>query len=418
MRTKPLTIFVFIGVAVFLNAQGTTPPVPDLPKIPDKHFSITDYGAIGDGKTMNTAAFQKAFDTVAQDGGGTLAVPAGRFLTGPLVLTNNVNLQLAKDSVLLISDDLATYPSDGKAYQTCIAATDVHDLEISGEGTIDGQGTAWWAAFEANNAMLHRPYLIRFDHCTRVKIAGITLMNSPMFHLVPNRCTDVTIQGITITAPANAHNTDGIDPSGSNFLIDGCKIDTGDDNIAVKPSGTEKNQNFTVTHCHFGHGHGLSIGSGTNGGIENMIVSDCTFNETDAGIRIKTARGRGGLVQNVTYDHLTMTKVKNPVVIVDYYPKTPKTPTEDPAQPVTPLTPTFAAIMISNVTSTGSPSAGTIWGLPEMPITGITFNNVHITAATGMNIVHANDIHFSDSDITVDSGDKLILSDAQATGLK
>jgi polygalacturonase len=148
-----------------------------------------------------------------------------------------------------------------------------------------------------------------------------------------------------------------------------------------------------------------------------MRVANCTFDGTTAGIRIKTARGRGGLVQNVIYDHLTMTGVKNPVEIVDYYPKQPKTPTEDAAQPVTPLTPKFAAITISNLTSTGSPDAGTIWGLPEMPISGITFTNVRISAEQGMTIVHARDIHFSGSDITVETGEKLIESDAAATGL-
>jgi polygalacturonase len=400
-------------------AQSPAPPpsAPALPVIPDKTFSVTDYGAVGDCTTMNTAALQKAIDAVSQAGGGTLTVPAGKFLTGPLTLASSMNLQLAKDAVLLISNDMATYPSENSRCQNCVSANDAHDIEISGEGTIDGQGAVWWKAFRANNAMTHRPYMVSLSHCTRVEVTGVTLTNSPMFHLVPGRCTDVTIKGVTIIAPPDSPNTDGIDPSGSNYLIDGCTIDTGDDNIAVKPASTEKDQNYTITNCKFLRGHGMSLGSGSDGGIENMTVSNCTFDGTTSGIRIKTGRGKGGLVRNITYDHLTMTKVKIPVNIADYYPKPPSTPTEDPAQAVTPLTPTFAAITISNVTSTGSPSAGLIWGLPEMPITGITFNNVHISAAKGLTVVHAHDIHFSNSDITVESGDKLILSDAEATGL-
>jgi polygalacturonase len=393
-------------------------PAPELPKIPDKTFSVADYGAVGDGKTMNTDALQKAISAVDKAGGGTLMVPAGQYLTQPLTLVSNLNLQLAKGAAILISDDIAKYPMERKGYQNGISASDAHDLEISGEGTIDGQGKAWWTAFEANKDMPHRPFLVRLEHCTRVKVTGILLTNSPSFHLVPNRCTDVTIQGITIKAPVDAHNTDGIDPSGSNFLITDCLIDGGDDNIAVKPAGTEQNRNFMITHCDFQHGHGMSIGSGTNGGLDGLTVSNCTFEGTNAGIRIKTARGRGGLVQNVVYDHLTMTGVKSPVEIVDYYPHPPKTPEEDPAQPVTPLTPTFANVMIRNVTSTDSPSAGSIWGLPEAPITGITFDNVHITAKKGMQIVHAKDIHFTNSDIIVEKGDKLTLFDAQADGLK
>ena len=418
IRSKLLTVPFCLTVILLQKTQGATMPLPELPKIPNRPFSVADYGAVGDGKTMNTTALQNAIDTVGKKGGGTLTVPAGQFLTGPLVLVSNLTLQLARGAVLLISDDMANYPTDSKGYQTCISAKDAHDLEISGEGTINGQGAAWWAAFEANHNMTHRPYLVKFDQCKRVKISGITLMNSPSFHLVPNRCADVTIQGITITAPANAHNTDGMDPSGSNILIDKCMVDTGDDDIAIKPADPEKNRNFTITNCDFRRGHGLSIGSGTNGGLENMLVSHCTFSGTDAGIRIKTTRDRGGLVKNVTYDHITMTKVKNPILITDYYPKAPKTPGEDPAQPITSLTPSFAAITISNVTSTGSPNAGTIWGLPEKPISGISFVNVHISAAKGMKIVHADDIHFSNSDITVESGDKLILSEARVTGLK
>jgi polygalacturonase len=418
IRPKILTGLLAFIVSISAHAQSAgTPPPPALPQIPDKTFSVADYGAVGDGKTMNTAALQKAIDAVKQAGGGTLTVPAGQFLTGPLVLADSMNLQLAKDAVLLFSDDMTTFPTSGTRYQNCLSATDAHDLEISGEGTIDGQGAAWWKAFRADNTMTHRPFMVSFTHCARVEVTGIKLTNSPMFHLVPGHCTDVTIKDITISAPSDSPNTDGIDPSGSNYLIDGCTIDTGDDNIAIKPGETEKDLNYTITNCKFLRGHGMSIGSGSAGGLENMTVSACTFDGTTAGIRIKTSRGTGGLLQNITYDHLTMTGVKNPVEITDYYPKPPKTPDEDPAQPVTPLTPTFAAITISNLTSTGSPVAGTIWGLPETPISGLTFTNVHITAAKGMQIVHARDIHFSGSDITVTGGEKLILSDAEVTGL-
>ncbi|MEI7909312.1 MAG: glycoside hydrolase family 28 protein [Verrucomicrobiota bacterium] len=392
--------------------------MPELPRIPARAFSVADYGALGDGKTMNTAALQHAIDAVGKSGGGTLHVPVGRFVTGPLVLGSNLNLHLAKGAVILISDDMATYPQTHGRYQDSITSVKSHDLEISGEGCIDGQGASWWAAFEANHDMPHRPYLIKFDHCERVRVAGITLINSPMFHLVPNQCAEVTIRDITISAPSTAHNTDGIDPSGTNFLIDGCHIDTGDDNIAIKPCAPAMNRNFTISNCEFRRGHGMSIGSGTNGGLENMLVRNCSFSGTDAGIRIKTARGRGGLLKNVTYDHLSMTKVKKPIEIVCYYPKTPKTPDEDPRQAITPLTPTFDNITISNVTSTASPGAGVIWGLPEMPVADIHFINVHLTAATGMKMVHAKGIRFTDSALTIAKGKALILSDAEVTGLK
>jgi polygalacturonase len=305
-----------------------------------------------------------------------------------------------------------------------ITASGAHDLEIGGEGTIDGQGKAWWAAFRADAKMTHRPYLIKLLNCTRVRVSGVTLSNSPMFHLVPQNCTDVTIQGITIHAPGNAPNTDGIDPSGWNFLIADCAIDTGDDDIAIKPAGggrTPGDKNFTVRHCAFGHGHGCSVGSGSAGGLENLTVSDCTFNQTDYGIRIKTVRGNGGLLKNCIYENLKMTALtKSPISIIDYYPErnAPKDPATEAAEPVTSRTPLNENIIIRNVTATGCPNAGIIRGLPEAPINGLTFSNVTISAKIGMKIYHAKGVRFVGSKITVESGKVLTTFDAEVAGME
>ena len=235
--------------------------------------------------------------------------------------------------------------------------------------------------------MTHRPYMVRLRNCSRVYVHGITLTRSPCFHLVPQNCTDVTIQGITILSPADAPNTDGIDPSGWNYRIADCRIDAGDDNIAVKPnhSRTPGNKNYMITNCTFLHGHGMSIGSGTDGGIEDLRVSHCTFDSTDAGIRIKTLRGRGGVLQNLIYEDLTMKTVKNPIYIIDWYPErdAPKDPATEKAEPVTDRTPINKNITIRNVTATDCPTAGTIRGLPEAPITDVTLSNVTISAKTG-----------------------------------
>jgi polygalacturonase len=393
-----------------------------LPTIPHATFNVTNYGAIGDGKTMNTSAIQKTIDTASAGGGGTVLIPAGKFLTGPFTLASSINLHLVKNATILISDDLANYPSAKGRYQDSITASGAHDLEISGEGTIDGQGNAWWTAFRADKSMTHRPYMIKLSNCTRVRVHGVTLGNSPMFHLVPQNCTDVTIQGITIQAPANAPNTDGIDPSGWNFLITDCTIDTGDDNIAIKPANgrTPGNKNYKVKNCTFRHGHGCSVGSGTAGGIEDLKVSACTFNQTDSGIRIKTLRGNGGLLQNCTFENLRMTAVKNPIYIIDWYPErnAPKDPSTEKPEPVTDRTPLNKNIIIRNVTAADCPTAGTIRGLPEAPITGVTLSNVNISAKTGMKIYHAKGIKFVGSKITVESGKPLTAFDAEITGLE
>ena len=416
------TLVLALTTCSFAIVGSVSAQSPALPVIPTNTFRVTQYGAVGDGQTMNTAAIQKTIDAASKAGGGVVLVPEGRFLTGPFTLASRINLNLASNAVILISDDMAKHPVVKSRYQDCISVADAQDVEISGEGTIDGQGKAWWAAFEADHNMTHRPYMIKLFNCKRVRIQGVTLSNSPMFHLVPQNCTDVTIQGITIKSPSNAHNTDGIDPSGWDYLITDCTIDAGDDNIAVKPGGgrTPGNKNYTITNCRFLHGHGLSIGSGTSGGIEDLRVSNCSFIGTDAGIRIKTARERGGLLQNLTYENLTMTAVKNPIYIIDWYPErdAPKDPTTEKAEPITDRTPINRNITIRNVTAIDCPTAGTIRGLPEAPISDVILSNVTISAKTGMKIYHAHGIRFADSKIQVESGKPLTLSDAEVSGLE
>jgi polygalacturonase len=388
-------------------------------------FNVRDFGAAGDGKTLDTAAIQKTVDAASAAGGGTVLIPAGKFLTGPFTLASHINLHLASNSVILIDNDITRYPSSLKRYQDAITATGANDLEITGEGTIDGQGEAWWQAFRANPAMTHRPYLIKLSNCTHVKVTGVTLCNSPMFHLVPQNCTDVTIEGITIRSPANAPNTDGIDPSGWNFIISHCTIDTGDDDIAIKPApGSGRSpgdKNYAVMNCVFRHGHGLSIGGGTAGGIENLTVDSCTFDQTDYGIRIKTLRGNGGLLRNCIYQNLKLDSIaKSPISIVDYYPErnAPEDPATETPQPVSDRTPLNQNITIRNVTATHCPNAGIIRGLPEAPMDGLTFSNVNISAEAGMKIYHARKVRFINSTITVEHGMPLATFDADVTGLK
>ena len=395
---------------------------PALPSIPVSEFNVVECGAVGDGQTMNTGAIQEAIRAAVAAGGGVVNVPAGKFLTGPFKLASGINLHLAKDAVILIDDNLEKYPVTGGRYQDCISVQGGHDIAITGEGTIDGQGDAWWKAFRASGQMTHRPYMVRLQDCARVLVEGVTLRNSPMFHLVPDNCTDVTIKGITIKSPANAPNTDGIDPSGWNYLITGCTIDCGDDNIAVKPKDGRKpgNKNYTITNCTFVHGHGMWIGSGTSGGIEDLTVSDCTFDSTDSGIRIKTLRGRGGVLQNLTYENLTMTRVKNPIYIIDYYPErdAPKDPATEKAQEVTERTPINKNITIRNVTATDCTNAGTIRGLPEAPISDVTLTNVKISAKSGMRIYFTKGIRFVDSKVEATQDKRADLFDADVTGLE
>ena len=388
-------------------------------------FNVRDFGATGDGHTLDTAAIQKAVDTASTNGGGIVLVPAGHYLTDPFTLASGIDFHLDANAVILIDNDMTRYPVARNRYQDAITATGAHDLGISGDGIIDGQGEVWWQAFRDNPNMTHRPFMIKFLNCTNLNVTGVTLRNSPMFHLVTQNCTDVTISGITIKSPKYAANTDGIDPSGWNYLITGCDIDTGDDDIAIKPapgSGrTPGNKHFVVKDCNFGHGHGMSVGGGSAGGLEDLLVDNCSFYQTDYGIRIKTLRGNGGVLTNCIYENLSMIAIRiSPISILDYYPErdAPADPATETAVPITDRTPLNCNIVIQNVIATDCANAGVIRGLPEAPIDGLTFSNVNLFAQSGMTIYHGRGVRFVDSSIKATHGQTLTTFDATVTGLK
>jgi polygalacturonase len=400
-----------------------------LPSVPARKFNLREFGARGDGTTFDTAAIEQAIAAVAKAGGGTVVVPPGRYLTKPFQLASNLNLRLEAGATLLLSTDVADYAlPDGKD-RHCITAEQCHDIAVTGKGTIDGQGSAWWPRYKKSYVpppgappLPHRPLMLFFQRCERVLVQDVTLTNSPMFHLVPQECVDVTVRNIRILAPRDSPNTDGLDPSGWNFLITGCTFDVGDDCIALKPTPHFRKhgpscRNFLITHCRFLHGHGMSIGSQTAGGVADLTVRDCTFDGTGAGIRMKAARDRGGLVENLTYERLTIRHVNNPILIESYYPHYPKDLGKEPAEPVAALTPIWRHIRIEHVNISESPQAGHIVGLPEMPVEDITLSDVRISARRGLQVVHARGIRFAGSQIHAEKGDALIVQDADVSGI-
>ncbi|MGD0389077.1 MAG: glycoside hydrolase family 28 protein [Tepidisphaeraceae bacterium] len=426
-----LGIGALLAFAPAAMSQATLPSdfTVARPSIPDRTFRITDYGAVGDGKTYDTGAIEKAIAACRNARGGTVDVPPGTFLTAPFALASNLNLHLEGGSTLLLSDNPDDFDLNKGQYESCITLKNGHDVAITGSGTIDGQGAKWWRKFvPPKNSdpfvwewIPRRPRLIELSRCTRVLVQGITLTNSPMFHLVPAQCRDVTIDGIHILAPAFSPNTDGIDPSGINIEIQACTIDTGDDCIAVKAGNRyDPNrpscENVLVTGCTFLHGHGMSVGSESNGGLRNMLVQNCTFDATEAGIRLKSPRGRGGLVEYLTYQNLTMTDVKNSILITSYYPRIPIHPDRDRAHEIDNRTPIWRHIRIRDVNSTGGLIAGQIVGLPEMPIEDVVLTNVRISAKHAIEIAHARGIQFVNC-VLAGSIDKPMIVDATVEGL-
>jgi polygalacturonase len=402
---------------------------PALPVIPGGIFSITNQGAIGDGVTTNTGAIQATIDAASKAGGGTVEVPKGVFLSGPIHLANQIGLRLDNGATLRMLP-LDKYPGGTIAPANFISGTGLHDIAISGSGAIDGQGIPWWPFARTPGA--RRPRMIALSSCNRLLIEKVTLSNSPMFHIaISGRSADVTVRGVIIranpsTGPINpGHNTDACDVSGKNILIQDCDISVGDDDFTCG-GGTS---DVLITNCTYGYGHGVSIGSPTFGGVSNITVVNCTFNNTEQGIRIKSDRDRGGVVQNLAYLNLRMTNVGFPILIYGSYMNTnriyralndltPDVAAGYPNAAVMSRTPIYRDIIFSNLTATvqSGHRAGLIWGLPEMAVTNVLLQRVNITADKPFGIYDAQEVRLVDSKIiTPDGVNRLSCTNSRVT---
>ncbi len=410
--------FPFLLLALALGARLAAAPVdvssvenlrPALPVIPDRTFTLTDFGTVGDGATMNTEAFKQAIAAVEKAGGGRLVVPKGVFVTAPFKLCSSLDLHFAEGAVIKAPEtfaalglpDPASFKTQAEAnavYKVpdpLITGSKLHDVAITGPGTIDGSGQHWWdrseraarnaAQTEPGRIVYRRPHLVVIDRCERLHVADITLTNSSMFHLVPRNITDLTIERVKVRAPwdGSGPNTDAIDPGpGTNFWIHHCDIDTGDDDIVIKSGGT----NILIEDNIIKHGHGISIGSETIAGINHMLVRRCTFENTDNGIRLKSMRGAGGLVENIRYTDLQMKNVENAIVLqLDYVDNNRPDFKGDPTK-----VPAIHNILLDHLTIEGSRQAGIIHGLPDSPITNITLSDISLQAETDLDVKNAD----------------------------
>jgi polygalacturonase len=379
------------------------------PHFPAREFIITDYGAVGHGKTECRQAINSAITAANKAGGGRVVVPAGSFLTGAIYLKSNVNLYISQDAVIKFSTDPNQYlPAvftrwEGVEcinYSPLIYAYQEKNIAVTGKGTLDGQGSEdnWWKwrrgpqgkdrkeLFEQGQAGVPveqrqygggylRPTMIEPLKCKNVLIEGIKIKNGPFWHIHPTLSQNIIVRNVRVegTGP----NNDGCDPESSkDVLIEGCYFNTGDDCIAIK-SGRNNDarrvnvpsENIIVRDCIMKAGHaGVAIGSEMTGGARNIFVEKCTMDDPDLdrAIRLKTNSVRGGFIENVYVRDITVGQVKEAVLLINFfYGDIEKGD----------FKPIVRNVNMENVTSKKSNYALFLRGFEDAPITDVTLKN-------------------------------------------
>ncbi|KAG0486370.1 hypothetical protein HPP92_008465 [Vanilla planifolia] len=337
--TASVLLFLLLNPAVALAETTCSDAVPMRTR--REMISIVEFGGVGDGITLNTWAFRKAIYRIQHGrrrGGTLLYVPPGVWLTGCFNLTSHMTLYLARDAVIKATEDTLNWPlvdplpsygrgreRPGGRYASFIQGYELHDVIITGEnGTIDGQGGVWWDMWRQRTLPFTRPTLLEFMHSKDIHISNVTFQNSPFWNIHPVYCSNVVIRSVTVLAPHDSPNTDGIDPdSSSNVCVEDSFISTGDDLVAVKSGWDEygisygrPSNNITVRRVTGSSPFsGIAIGSETSGGVENILVENISLFETGIGIHIKTNVGRGGYIRNVTMSDVYMSGVRQGVRI-------------------------------------------------------------------------------------------------------
>jgi polygalacturonase len=399
---------LWISLAGLVRAQDTRNVTE--PKLPRVCISLEAHLSAENGRlpesteqNLDTARIQEAIDHCVAGRAVELKSDGAHnaFLSGPLELKPSVTLLVADGAVLFATRNPREYDvqpgscglvnQDGRGCKPLIHARNAPHSGVMGQGSIDGQGgerllhqsKTWWdLAHQAKveNARQNCPRLLVIDSSNDFTLYGIALRNSPNFHVIVSKTDGFTAWGVWIDAPANARNTDGIDPSSStNVTIAHSYIRAGDDNVAIKAGSNGPTEHITIAHNHFYSGHGMSIGSETNGGVSHVLVSDLTIDGADNGLRIKSDLSRGGLVHGIAYKDVCMRDVRNPITISPFYTQASGT-----------LVPIYQDILLENVRAI-SPGTIQLIGIDSQHPLALRLDGVVIDhlSAQEIHIAHA-----------------------------
>jgi len=409
---------------------------------PARRYPVTDFGAVADGKTVNTKSIQTAIDKCASSGGGVVVIPKGTFLSGAIFLKQGVNLFVEKDGVLKGTTNIDDYPMIPTRWEgteepwtsAFINAEGLTDLDISGEGTIDGSGEEWVQQNPyrrppavAGDAPVPRPSpspgvrrgrprLIGIQNSKHVRIANLNLHNQAVWCLFILYSEDVLADNLRITAEHNIPSSDGIDIDSSRRVhVNNVYIDVNDDCISIK-SGKDADglrvnrpaEDILIENSHFAYGHGgVAMGSETSGGIRDVEVRNCISDSGNwAPIRFKTQPSRSGVVENITYRNMKLHETKQAFEFNLEWRMVP------PIAPPAKVLPIVRNVKIINV-SGDVESVGVMHGLAGSPIQGITFENCIITAKTGFKLDHARDVDLKGLSLDVKEGDAITKTDVE-----
>lgn len=411
-------------------------------------FNVVDYGAKPDGKTRSTAAFRAAIQAANAAGGGTVFVPAGTYLTGPVELVSNLVLHIDAGATLRFPADRTELSYgrgrlegvEGITPEPLIGGRGIENVTITGRGTLTTENSEWvklmdqpearsvwqriWQDLELKKPVSEadyrratpflRPSFIRPMDSKNILIENVHIVGSPMWVIHILYCSNVTIRNVTVQS-FPGRNADGMDiESSSDVRISDSWLDTGDDSICIK-SGRDADgrrvnrptENLAITNCIVHHGHGaVVIGSETAGSVRNIVASNIVAQGCERGARIKSTRGRGGIVENVRFDNWIVEDAEEGINITNYY-------THTPEEPVSGRTPVFRNIVISRFTINRAAQTVNVEGLPEMPVSGLRLSDIVASGGRGLRAYNTVGMELHNVQVNPVSGPAFLIRDSK-----